>query len=214
MKFIYILLYNMGNVQFKVPKIKDIIEEENFEKTITNFVKLPDGQYKAIEKVIDQVNDKMESATLKDLTKKSKHYNSFTMEVSNEGDMIVSKLDLDFGFKTTMTLEKISDVKGVVYDAKSIETIPINNTFNLSMYCFVKLNETQYIMFYRGTSVLQKHIDETNKRDQIRNYIIIEKQADEGNIIIEKQADEGNIILYIAIASFVVLILILLFMLR
>ena len=203
MKFIYILLYNMGNVQFKVPKIKDIIEEENFEKTITNFVKLPDGQYKAIEKVIDQVNDKMESATLKDLTKKSKHYNSFTMEVSNEGDMIVSKLDLDFGFKTTMTLEKISDVKGVVYDAKSIETIPINNTFNLSMYCFVKLNETQYIMFYRGTSVLQKHIDETNKRDQIRNYIIIEKQA-----------DEGNIILYIAIASFVVLILILLFMLR
>mgnify|MGYP006419194645 CR=1 FL=1 len=214
MKFIYILLYNMGNVQFKVPKIKDIIEEENFEKTITNFVKLPDGQYKAIEKVIDQVNDKMESATLKDLTKKSKHYNSFTMEVSNEGDMIVSKLDLDFGFKTTMTLEKISDVKGVVYDAKSIETIPINNTFNLSMYCFVKLNETQYIMFYRGTSVLQKHIDETNKRDQIRNYIIIEKQADEGNIIIEKQPDEGNIILYIAIASFVVLILILLFMLR
>jgi len=204
----------MGNVQFKVPKIKDIIEEENFEKTITNFVKLPDGQYKAIEKVIDQVNDKMESATLKDLTKKSKHYNSFTMEVSNEGDMIVSKLDLDFGFKTTMTLEKISDVKGVVYDAKSIETIPINNTFNLSMYCFVKLNETQYIMFYRGTSVLQKHIDETNKRDQIRNYIIIEKQADEGNIIIEKQPDEGNIILYIAIASFVVLILILLFMLR
>ena len=203
MKFIYILLYNMGNVQFTVPKIKDIIEEENFEKTITNFVKLPDGQYKAIEKVIDQVNDKMENATLKDLTKKSKNYKSFTMEVSNEGDKIVSKLDVALGFKTTMTLEKISDVKGVVYDAKSIETIPINNTFNLSMYCFVKLNETQYIMFYRGTSVLQKHIDETNKRDQIRNYIIIEKQP-----------DEGNIILYIAIASFVVLILILLFMLR
>lgn len=203
MKFIYILLYNMGNVQFTVPKIKDIIEEENFEKTITNFVKLPDGQYKAIEKVIDQVNDKMENATLKDLTKKSKNYKSFTMEVSNEGDKIVSKLDVALGFKTTMTLEKISDVKGVVYDAKSIETIPINNTFNLSMYCFVKLNETQYIMFYRGTNVLQKHIDETNKRDQIRNYIIIEKQP-----------DEGNIILYIAIASFVVLILILLFMLR
>ena len=193
----------MGNVQFTVPKIKDIIEEENFEKTITNFVKLPDGQYKAIEKVIDQVNDKMENATLKDLTKKSKNYKSFTMEVSNEGDKIVSKLDVALGFKTTMTLEKISDVKGVVYDAKSIETIPINNTFNLSMYCFVKLNETQYIMFYRGTNVLQKHIDETNKRDQIRNYIIIEKQP-----------DEGNIILYIAIASFVVLILILLFMLR
>ena len=194
----------MGNVQFKVPKIKDIIEEENFEKTITNFVKLPDGQYKAIEKVIDQVNDKMENATLKDLTKKSKNYKSFTMEVSNEGDKIVSKLDVALGFKTTtMTLETISDVKGVVYDAKSIETIPINNTFNLSMYCFVKLNETQYIMFYRKTNILQKHIDETNKRDQIKNYIIIEKQP-----------DEGNIILYIAIASFVVLILILLFMLR
>ena len=36
MKFIYILLYNMGNVQFKVPKIKDNIEYLESTKLILN----------------------------------------------------------------------------------------------------------------------------------------------------------------------------------